>query len=114
MSDEIYDRLIFEGTPRSIASFPGFKDRTIILDGFSKTYAMTGWRIGYGVMNRELAENDPKRVESGISIGILNVNARLKKLFGDDYGIHIDSTEGEGTTVTVTVPVITEEEHEQQ
>lgn len=56
LSDEIYDRLIFEGSPCSIATFPGFKDRTIILDGFSKTYAMTGWRIGYGVMNRELAE----------------------------------------------------------
>ena len=56
LSDEIYDRLIFEGSPISIASLPGFQDRTIILDGFSKTYAMTGWRLGYGVMNREFAE----------------------------------------------------------
>ncbi len=56
MSDEIYDRLVFEGSVTSIASLPGFKDRTIILDGFSKTYAMTGWRIGYGIMNPELAE----------------------------------------------------------
>ena len=56
LSDEIYDRLIFEGRALSIASLPGFQDRTIILDGFSKTYAMTGWRIGYGVMNREFAE----------------------------------------------------------
>ena len=56
LSDEIYDRLIFEGHAFSIASLPGFQDRTIILDGFSKTYAMTGWRIGYGVMNPEFAE----------------------------------------------------------
>src|SRR5215471_18858456 len=47
LSDEIYSRLIFEGEHRSIMALPGFKDRTILLDGFSKTYAMTGWRIGY-------------------------------------------------------------------
>ena len=52
LSDEIYSRLLFEGEPYSIASVDGFKDRTIILDGFSKTYSMTGWRLGYGVMRR--------------------------------------------------------------
>jgi aspartate/methionine/tyrosine aminotransferase len=57
LSDEIYDRIIFGGKPLSIATLPGMKDWTIILDGFSKTYAMTGWRLGYGVMNRELAEH---------------------------------------------------------
>ena len=56
MSDEIYSRLIFEGEHSSITQFPGFKDRTIILDGFSKTYAMTGWRLGYGVMRPDLAQ----------------------------------------------------------
>lgn len=56
LSDEIYDRIVYEGTPRSIASIPGMKDQTVILDGFSKTYAMTGWRIGFGIMRRELAE----------------------------------------------------------
>jgi aspartate aminotransferase len=55
LSDEIYSRLIFEGEHFSIMSIPGFKDRTILLDGFSKTYAMTGWRIGYGVMRPDLA-----------------------------------------------------------
>jgi aspartate/methionine/tyrosine aminotransferase len=55
LSDEIYSRLIFEGEPFSIASLPGFKQRTIILDGFSKTWAMTGWRMGYGVMRPDLA-----------------------------------------------------------
>lgn len=56
LSDEIYSRLIFKGEHFSITQIPGFKDRTIILDGFSKTYAMTGWRAGYGVMNTELAQ----------------------------------------------------------
>jgi aspartate/methionine/tyrosine aminotransferase len=55
LSDEIYDRIVFEEQPLSIASLPGMKDRTIILDGFSKTFAMTGWRLGFGVMNKELA-----------------------------------------------------------
>jgi aspartate/methionine/tyrosine aminotransferase len=55
LSDEIYSRLVFEGEPFSILSLPGFKDRTILLDGFSKTYAMTGWRLGYGVMRSDLA-----------------------------------------------------------
>ena len=54
LSDEIYSRLIFEGENHSIISEPGFKDRTILLDGFSKTYAMTGWRLGYGVMRADL------------------------------------------------------------
>ena len=57
LSDEIYSRLIFEGEHHSIAALPGFKDRTIILDGFSKTYAMTGWRMGYGVMRPDLAQH---------------------------------------------------------
>ena len=55
LSDEIYSRLIFEGEHCSIVAQDGFKDRTIILDGFSKTYAMTGWRMGYGVMRADLA-----------------------------------------------------------
>jgi aspartate aminotransferase len=55
LSDEIYSRLIFEGEHHSIMSIDGMKDRTILLDGFSKTYAMTGWRMGYGVMRADLA-----------------------------------------------------------
>src|ERR1039458_2089398 len=55
LSDEIYSRLLFEGEHLSISSIPGMKERTIILDGFSKTYAMTGWRMGYGVMRADLA-----------------------------------------------------------
>jgi len=56
LSDEIYSRILYEGEFVSIAQFPGMEERTIILDGFSKTYAMTGWRLGYGVMPRWLAE----------------------------------------------------------
>jgi len=55
-SDEVYSRIIYEGEHESIASFPGMKEKTIILDGFSKTYAMTGWRLGYGVMRKDLAQ----------------------------------------------------------
>jgi aspartate/methionine/tyrosine aminotransferase len=56
LSDEIYSRIIYEGSHESIASLPGMKEKTVILDGFSKTYAMTGWRLGYGVMRKDLAE----------------------------------------------------------
>jgi len=55
LSDEIYSRLIFDGEHHSIMSIDGMKERTILLDGFSKTYAMTGWRMGYGVMRPDLA-----------------------------------------------------------
>ncbi|MCC6587839.1 MAG: pyridoxal phosphate-dependent aminotransferase [Bryobacterales bacterium] len=50
LSDEIYSRIVYDEKPVSIATFPGMQEKTIILDGFSKTYAMTGWRMGYGVM----------------------------------------------------------------
>jgi aspartate/methionine/tyrosine aminotransferase len=55
LSDEIYSRLIFEGEHQSIMSIDTMKERTILLDGFSKSYAMTGWRMGYGVMRVDLA-----------------------------------------------------------
>jgi aspartate aminotransferase len=50
LADEIYGRLQYEGQPLSIATLPGMAERTITLDGFSKTFAMTGWRIGYGIL----------------------------------------------------------------
>lgn len=55
LSDEIYSRIWYEVEPPSIASFDGLLEKTIILDGFSKTYSMTGWRLGYGVMPLWLA-----------------------------------------------------------
>ncbi len=50
LSDEIYSRIVYDGRPFSIATLPGMLEKTILLDGFSKTYAMTGWRMGYGIM----------------------------------------------------------------
>ncbi len=67
LSDEIYSRLIYDGEHFSIMSVPGFKDRTILLDGFSKTYAMTGWRLGYGVMRADLASQIAKLVTNANS-----------------------------------------------
>src|SRR3972149_4667343 len=55
LSDEIYSRTLYTSKHYSVASFPGMQEKTIILDGFSKTYAMTGWRLGYGVMEESLA-----------------------------------------------------------
>ena len=54
LSDEIYSRILYEGEHHSIAAWPGMKERCIILDGFSKTYAMTGWRLGYAGAPRPL------------------------------------------------------------
>ena len=55
LADEIYAQTLYDGKHVSIASLPGMAERTIVLDGFSKTYAMTGWRLGFGIMNPELA-----------------------------------------------------------
>ena len=60
LADEIYSRLIYAGQHHSIASLPDMLERTIILDGYSKTYAMTGWRLGYGVMPKILADQVAK------------------------------------------------------
>ncbi|OGN94901.1 MAG: aspartate aminotransferase [Chloroflexi bacterium RBG_13_50_21] len=57
LSDEIYARIVYDhDSVPSIAALPGMMDRTIIVDGFSKTYAMTGWRLGFGIMPKELAD----------------------------------------------------------
>jgi aspartate/methionine/tyrosine aminotransferase len=56
LTDEVYSQIIYEGKHLSIASLPDMKDKTILLDGFSKTYAMTGWRLGYAAMQKDLAQ----------------------------------------------------------
>ena len=56
LSDEIYDRFVFDTAPLSLLSYPDIADRLIILNGWSKTYAMTGWRIGYGIWPKRLIE----------------------------------------------------------
>ena len=67
LSDEIYIRFLYEGNHESIAALPGMMDRTVILDGFSKTYAMTGWRIGYGLFPKELVEPVSRLVTNSVS-----------------------------------------------
>jgi aspartate/methionine/tyrosine aminotransferase len=57
LADEIYRQFLYEGEFQSIMSLPGMREQTILLDGFSKSYAMTGWRLGYGVMPAALAEH---------------------------------------------------------
>ena len=54
LSDEIYSRILYEGEFNSIISIPGMAERTILVDGLSKAYAMTGWRLGFGIANKEL------------------------------------------------------------
>ena len=85
LSDEIYSRLLYAGSFASIASEPGFSpaERTIILDGFSKTYAMTGWRLGYGVMPEALAEQVTKlQVNSNSCTAAATQHAGLAALAG--------------------------------
>lgn len=60
LSDEVYEQILYEGEHASIASLPDMQELTILLDGYSKTYAMTGWRLGYGVMPAPLAEQVTK------------------------------------------------------
>jgi aspartate aminotransferase len=67
LSDEIYSRLIFDGNHHSIVSLDGWKDRTVLLDGFSKTYAMTGWRLGYAVVRADLAKHFSKLMTNSVS-----------------------------------------------
>ena len=56
MTDEVYSRMVYEGQHHSILSLDGMKEKTILIEGFSKTYAMTGWRLGYGVMPKNVAD----------------------------------------------------------
>ncbi|MSQ06596.1 MAG: pyridoxal phosphate-dependent aminotransferase [Dehalococcoidia bacterium] len=67
MSDEIYKDILYTGEHHSIAAFPGLADRTIILDGFSKSYAMTGWRLGYGIMPQELVPHIVRLAVNSVS-----------------------------------------------
>jgi aspartate aminotransferase len=67
LADEIYGRLQYSGEPLSIATLPGMADRTITLDGFSKTYAMTGWRLGYGIVPEALVPSFSRLVINSVS-----------------------------------------------
>ena len=66
-SDEVYSEIIYEGTHSSIYTVSGFEDRTVLLDGFSKTFAMTGWRLGYGILPEPLVDGIVKLVTNSVS-----------------------------------------------
>jgi len=94
LSDEIYSRLIYEGEHFSIMSVPGFKERTILLDGFSKTYAMTGWRLGYGVMRPDLAVHISRLViNSNSCTASFTQIAGIEALRGDQSSVEKMSAE---------------------
>ena len=85
LSDEIYRRFLYEGEFASIASLPGMKPQTVILDGFSKSYAMTGWRLGFGVMPKPLAEHLIRLMTNSVSCTATFIqHAGLAALRGDD------------------------------
>src|SRR5947209_3390544 len=84
LADEIYRRFLYEGEFVSITGFPGMRERTILLDGFSKSYAMTGWRLGYGVMPQALAEHVTRLMVNSASCTATFVQlAGLAALQGD-------------------------------
>src|SRR6195256_1318925 len=94
LSDEIYSRLIYDGEHFSIMSVPGFKERTILLDGFSKTYAMTGWRMGYGVMRPDLASQIAKLATNATSCtASFTQMAGIEALRGDQSSVDRMSSE---------------------
>lgn len=67
LADEIYSGIIYEGEHHSILDFPGMMERTILLDGFSKTYAMTGWRMGYGIFPAEMVPHVSRLIINSVS-----------------------------------------------
>jgi aspartate aminotransferase len=89
LSDEIYSEIFYGEPPVSIASFPGMLEKTIILDGFSKTYAMTGWRLGYGVMPEWLVDAVNKlMVNSNSCTASFTQRAGIAALTGPRDGVH--------------------------
>src|SRR5579864_6765262 len=96
LSDEIYSRLQFEGEPFSIMSLPWMQDRTILLDGFSKTYAMTGWRMGYGVMRADLAAHFTRLMTNSNSCtASFTQRAGIAAITGDQSPVDLMRTEFE-------------------
>ncbi len=88
LSDEIYRQFLYEGEFTSIMTIPGMRERTILLDGFSKSYAMTGWRLGYGVMPAALAEHVTRLMVNSASCTATFVQlAGLAALAGDQMPV---------------------------
>ncbi|MFO7769686.1 MAG: pyridoxal phosphate-dependent aminotransferase [bacterium] len=87
LSDEIYSRLVYDGEFQSITQFDGMKDRTIILDGHSKTWAMTGWRLGFGVYPAGLAEGIARLMTNSNSCtAAFTQVAGIEAITGDQSG----------------------------
>jgi len=88
LSDEIYSRLIFEGKHFSIMQVDGFKDRTVMLDGYSKSYAMTGWRLGYAVMRADLVPHFSRLATNSVSCtAAFTQIAGIEALQGDQQAV---------------------------
>jgi aspartate/methionine/tyrosine aminotransferase len=89
LSDEIYCDILYEGTHVSIATLPGMSERTIILDGFSKAYAMTGWRMGYGIMPPALVPHVTRLVTNSVSCTATFIQrAGIAALEGPQDAVH--------------------------
>ena len=89
LSDEIYKDFHFEGPHVSITRFPGMRERTVLLDGLSKSYAMTGWRVGYGVFPEELVEPVTRLVTNSVSCTAAFVQrAAVLALGGPQDSVH--------------------------
>ena len=67
LSDEVYSEMLYDGAHDTIASHEGLLDRTILLDGFSKTFAMTGWRLGYAALPKPLVEPVTRLIINSVS-----------------------------------------------
>ena len=88
LSDEIYKDIIYQGEHQSVASLPGMADRTILLDGFSKSYAMTGWRLGYGVFPAPLVPHIVKLAANSFSCAAsFSQRAAIRALDGPQQAV---------------------------
>ncbi len=88
LADEIYKDILYTGEHHSIAAFPGMAERTIILDGFSKSYAMTGWRLGYGIMPEELVPHVTRLAVNSVSCAAsFSQRAAIAALDGPQDGV---------------------------
>ena len=94
LADEIYGRIVYEGAHVSIASLPGMAERTIVLDGFSKTYAMTGWRLGYAIVPEPLVAPFSRLIINSVSCtSSFSQIAAAEALLGPQDDVHAMVTE---------------------
>src|SRR4029077_6901966 len=88
LTDEIYGRIVYDGEHISIASVPGMAERTVVLDGFSKAYAMTGWRLGYGIVPPSAVDAFERLVVNTYScVSTFSQIAAAEALTGPQYSV---------------------------